>query len=245
MARQLGTDQVANPWIAYLDDDDVWMPGKLERQLRAARAMPAHRRPIVSCRALSRARAATHGVAVPRHLYRGGDVATYLFRRRHLSAARNTLQTSTLLLRTDLAREIGWDCSLRKHQDWDFVTRATRAPHATLLQVPEILVEFGVGSENSVSATPDWEASLDWALACESEWARPTFADFIAGQPLRYAVQGRSMHGIARSVGVLASRRARPSVRAVALGLSGVLGRPSFERAMHLAKRSGDQACSV
>ncbi|MGZ4692177.1 MAG: glycosyltransferase family 2 protein, partial [Acidimicrobiales bacterium] len=37
-ARNAGIAATAAPWLAFLDDDDVWAPGKLERQLAAARA---------------------------------------------------------------------------------------------------------------------------------------------------------------------------------------------------------------
>ena len=36
MARNLGIDQSTAEWIAFLDADDVWMPGKLQAQLAAA-----------------------------------------------------------------------------------------------------------------------------------------------------------------------------------------------------------------
>ena len=36
MARNLGIEKSGAPWIAFLDADDVWMPCKLEAQLRSA-----------------------------------------------------------------------------------------------------------------------------------------------------------------------------------------------------------------
>ena len=36
MARNLGIDQSTADWIAFLDADDVWMPGKLQAQVAAA-----------------------------------------------------------------------------------------------------------------------------------------------------------------------------------------------------------------
>ena len=102
-ARQLGTEHARLPWLAYLDDDDVWHPDKLAIQLAAADSVASGCTPIVSCRIMSRREAGAAGIAVPRDLYQGGDVETYLFRKRRLSATRNTVQTSTLVLPTALA----------------------------------------------------------------------------------------------------------------------------------------------
>jgi hypothetical protein len=236
-ARQLGTERATAPWIAYLDDDDVWYPDKLAIQLAAADAAGAACTPIVSSRIMSRRADGALGVAVPRELYRDGDVETYLFHKRRFTAARNTVQTSTLLLPTALAQAVGWDRTLARHQDWDFISRATRVDGVRLIQVADVLVEVGIGSKQSLSAGSDWRASLDWALGNSSIWPRAAFADFVAGQPLRYALQRRSARGVSASVGTLVRQRATPSLRAVALGLSGVAGRPAFERAMHARAR--------
>ncbi len=111
-----------------------------------------------------------------------------------------------------------------------------------LVQVGDLLVDLGVGSAGSLSATSDWRASLDWAIDNAGVWPHEAFADFVAGQPLRYALQCRSARGVAAAVGALAGRRAAPSLRAVALGLSGIIPRRPFERLMHArADRAVDQ----
>lgn len=39
-ARNVGIEATIAPWVAFLDDDDLWAPDKLADQLAAARAMP-------------------------------------------------------------------------------------------------------------------------------------------------------------------------------------------------------------
>jgi len=39
-ARNTGLQQVESPWVAFLDDDDLWAPDKLSAQLEALRAQP-------------------------------------------------------------------------------------------------------------------------------------------------------------------------------------------------------------
>jgi glycosyltransferase involved in cell wall biosynthesis len=40
-ARNAGIERASGDWIAFLDDDDLWAPGKLHAQLDRARAAPA------------------------------------------------------------------------------------------------------------------------------------------------------------------------------------------------------------
>ena len=39
-ARNLGVRETQGDWVAFLDSDDLWLPGKLERQLQALEASP-------------------------------------------------------------------------------------------------------------------------------------------------------------------------------------------------------------
>ena len=232
-ARQLGTAEATTPWVAYLDDDDLWLAGKLRRQLDEANTRPDPLRCVVSCqsRSVDTATGQTQE-PIPAIVYDGSEaLARWLFHRRRLSAKRALMPTPTLLVPTDLARAAGWR-RLPRHQDWDFVLRLAALDEVEILQVPEILVQFAVGSPSSISSEARWEASLAWAESMRNSWDEATYADFVAGQPLRYALQGRDLRGVTTVLRSLPRTRL-PTGRAMVLAASGLGGRDLFDRALH------------
>ncbi len=54
-----GVNEARGRWIALLDDDDEWLPGKLELQLHTAK-LSRHLYPIISCRLIARTEAGDH-----------------------------------------------------------------------------------------------------------------------------------------------------------------------------------------
>jgi len=48
IARNFGIGEAKGAWIAFLDDDDIWLPAKLERQIAAANQTDASMIPATS-----------------------------------------------------------------------------------------------------------------------------------------------------------------------------------------------------
>jgi hypothetical protein len=166
-ARNHGVHAAMGEWIAFLDDDDVWLPEKLAVQLAFAELLPREQLPILSCRVL--ARAPQWEEIWPRVIYREHQsVAEYLFCRRRWGYGEALLQTSTLLVPRSLLERIPFTPGLRKHQDWDWLLRASAEPDAAVYCVAEMpLVLFHIeGDRSSVSRGADWRSSLAWACQC-------------------------------------------------------------------------------
>ncbi|RAO17965.1 hypothetical protein MED15_03308 [Micromonospora noduli] len=232
-ARNLGvTHAIPGSHVAFLDDDDTWLPTKLAAQVPALeRVAAAGFRPVVSSRILQRKDGAEPlPTPAPAEVIPDGMLPEdYLFRRRHLGIGRQSLPTSTLLTTYELATECRWDETLPRHQDWDWLVRVARLPRVKIVQVKEATAIYTVGSPGSISAGADWRTSWHWAQRWEGVWAPGTFSDFIAAQTLRYALQARDREGVREMVRAI-RRNSPPSARNAVLAALGLVPRSTLER---------------
>jgi len=231
-ARNLGVAAAAGRWIAFLDDDDEFLPGKLAAQSTAcAQLAQEDVRPIVSCRSVHRWEGGDKvSDPIPSKLYRDGDrLEDYLFRRRQLGVDRAAVFAPTLMVEADLAREVAWDETLARHQDWDFLLRAVSLPDVVLHQLPLTGTVCWFGATGSISADANWEASLAWVRRWRDGWAPATYVDFLTSQTLRYALHARSFRGCMTTLAEIARARGVPSRQALALGFAGVVPRGVLE----------------
>ncbi|MFL1877314.1 hypothetical protein ACIKT0_19700, partial [Hansschlegelia beijingensis] len=203
-------------WIAFLDDDDTWFPGKLRAQLTAASRFPSDQDLVIGSRAVQSitGAASTSKVrGIPAALiHPGQDIADYLFRRRHAGATRSSFFASTVMAPRDLCIRVPWDEKLTRHQDWDWLLKLGREPGTNFLQVEEDLVDIYVGTAGSISAGSDWKTSLMWAESALNSYGADTQVDFLAGQTLRYALQKRDPRGVLAVIRRIFRLRRLPSM---------------------------------
>lgn len=155
-ARNTGVLALETDLIAFCDDDDQWLPGKLRAQVDALKRRPEAE--MASC-----------GIVVQ---YRGHS-ATRLIGRdavRYEDLLRSRMvmvHVSTYLLRRDaLIERIGLsDESIRQNgnEDWDLALRAARSSPIAFVDRPLVRVFWG---EHSYFAQ-DWEMKIEglmWIL---------------------------------------------------------------------------------
>lgn len=162
-ARNAGVAAARAPWIAFLDDDDLWAPAKLEQQLRTAIAS-SFARPIVACRL--KARNGRSEFVWPRRLPRRDEaISEYLFCRSSLFSGEGVLPTSVIFTSRALVGEVPFRSGLRKHVDPDWLFRATARPGVGVEFVaePDTLAVWHIeGERRRVSNSVGWEYSRAW-----------------------------------------------------------------------------------
>lgn len=160
-ARDTGALAATSPWIALLDDDDEWLPGKLSAQLATAPAAPA------VLMTLSRVVGAEVEFVRPGQIYDERiPVDEWLFDRRTWTrGGESFLQASSLMMPRalfDLIRFV----DMRQHDDWEFVLRAVKQHGYRLITVAEPLVIYHVPEVRaSLSRTHTWRRSIVWVLS--------------------------------------------------------------------------------
>lgn len=160
-ARNRGVAEASGKWIAFLDDDDEWLPGKLEAQLEAVAASTA---PVVigTCKII--ARTPGNDYVWPRRMPEPGEpICEYLLARRTLSRGEGSIQTSTFFVRRSLMLAQPFKSGQLKHQDTEWLLRVGRLPGAEAVFVNEVMAIHYIEEERaSVSSKANWRYSLAW-----------------------------------------------------------------------------------
>jgi glycosyltransferase involved in cell wall biosynthesis len=156
-ARNRGMTESRGRFIAFLDSDDYFMPGKLEKVIEVLDDTP-------NCvwysyvnvdRGVGR-----YWVRPSRPIGATEDVGEYLFVRNEL------IQTSTIVLPREFALAVKFDPTLRKGQDLDFCLRLQRAG-ATFRMIEEPLaIWVDVSEAGRTSRVPGYEPILFWLDRC-------------------------------------------------------------------------------
>ncbi|GGI05424.1 glycosyltransferase family 2 protein [Egicoccus halophilus] len=134
-ARNAGLAEARAPWVAFVDDDDLWAPDKLARQLAAAERADA-----------AWSYGAGLDIGPAGRLVRVNPVAAGEWRQ---LPWRNVVPGggSNVVVRRDVLRELdGFDPSLPAAEDWDLWIRLARGGAPGLVADPVVAYRFHGGN---------------------------------------------------------------------------------------------------
>jgi glycosyltransferase involved in cell wall biosynthesis len=219
-ARNRGIEAAEGGWVAFLDDDDLWAPGKLRVQLDAAERAGADWAYAAAYVVDAAGRPLRAAVSPPPP----GSVARDLLVRNVIPAG-----SSNVVVRTEVVRALGgFDEQLAQLADWDLWLRLAR--HGRPAAVRAVLVAYTEHAGNMIhSGTPALLAEVDRVAAKHGDAAAAAgvridrigvsrwiaWAQRRAGRRraaartyLRAAVAERSPGDAARAVATLLGERA-------------------------------------
>lgn len=136
-ARNAGLRLARGEFLAFLDDDDIWIPKKLESQLRVLERAPGVA--LVGCWFVRDGLVEKLPLEIPeRMLLAGNFVGSFSF---------------CMFRKSDLLAVGGLDETLRNSQDWDLWLRL--AERGRIYIVPECLVKYATRRSDRVTEKRD------------------------------------------------------------------------------------------
>lgn len=177
-SRNEGVTEARGQWIAFLDDDDIWQPQKLQLQLAAAEKSLSPF-PIIASRYL--AKAPESEFVLPKRLpNKDEDLSEFLFVRKSLFERAELIQTSTFFTSRDLLQKVPFTHKLRKHVDWDWLIRASNFHGVTVEVLPEVLaIRFCEEGRERISSNYNWQFGREWIRSIKEHITPQAYAGFF------------------------------------------------------------------
>ncbi|EGQ8105929.1 glycosyltransferase family 2 protein [Vibrio parahaemolyticus] len=184
-ARNTGIVNSKGKYVAFLDSDDIWLPGKLEACINYISDKPENT--IVYSKVRDRGK-----------VYPARGIRCYERVDEYLICNRGTMQTSSLFMLTQFAQRILFDEELKRFQDYDFIIRAQKLNKANFYFIDELLVEmtdFDLGGR--ISNSTDYKPAIDWVEKNSHIMTNKSKSVFAFNRIANYCVQsGKKKHAM-------------------------------------------------
>jgi len=208
-ARNIGARHASSEWVGLLDDDDEWLPTKIEKQLKAAESATSRYAFVVCSNIL---RAGGQDSIVPNRFPRGNEpISEYLF-----GAPRQGFQTSAFFCSRGLFLAVPWT-KLKGLQDIDWFLRAVAHPEVTFRIVAEPLSIYWMESQANITSNLGWKPCLDWGREHRHLMTSRAYSFFLAKVCVHRATRQKAGFKVWLRLLKESLLRGSPTPRAVAM----------------------------
>lgn len=190
-ARNVGVEHSKGDWIAFLDDDDEWLPHKLARQIAATTGCQSEN-VVVSSKVILRTPGGDF-VKPERAPVPMERIDEYLFCRRSFATTESLLQTSTLCVRRQLVAAIPFRNSQVRWAETDWLLRVSALSNARLEFVSEPLSIWYTDDPKRATATntPAAQFLSAWARSNRRLFSRRAYSGALASISRISAAEGK------------------------------------------------------
>ncbi len=178
-ARNIGVEAATSDWIAFLDDDDEWRNEKLQAQLKIASRCKAQY-PVICCRVLAKTSAGAEFVWPKRRLAVGEHLSEYILARNSFTQGEGLVITSMIFAPRELMLRVRFSDGLRRHQEWDWLLRATASAEVEVVIAWAVLAVWHIEHQReSISAMNGWRSSYEWIASVRRLVTPRAYASFL------------------------------------------------------------------
>jgi glycosyltransferase involved in cell wall biosynthesis len=235
-ARNVGVRAARGRWIAFLDDDDEWMPRKLETQMAELLALPEAEASDPRVVGMSQliTRSPNGDFTGPREAPRQDEpLSEYLFVRSGWFKGGGRVQTSTLVVPRSFMLAVPFDAGLPRYQETDWILRAADAGARIWMTMEPLSIWFVEEGRNSITSSfaGDWRFALRWIQERRHLMTERAYGSLVLVRVGGLAAAARDPRG-ARVAWREAWRNGRPSARDVMIFAGKWALSPDMRRAL-------------
>lgn len=172
-SRNKGGTLAHGEYVAFLDSDDEWLPGKLARQMEAVSGRKNPKAVVCYTRLLVR-RDGKEFMEPARGIRSEEPVGDYLFK------SSGHIQTSSLFMSKELFESCLFDSRLIKHQDWDLAIRLQLIGAEFLFIESADTIWYQDSKISRVSSLVDSDGSKQWIRRHGNNLSKGAIFGFMA-----------------------------------------------------------------